>query len=146
MKQRRIHSGVPLMLFGLLGAASPAVAQTPDGDVWQVVIQVSSGDEGTHKTAMSNAKNLIATYGDQVRVVLVAYGQGLSLLDEASPQADNIAELTSGGVEFDACNNTIKKWTEQGHAPSLLPGVVVVDTGVGRVVELQRQGYAYVRP
>ena len=34
----------------------------------------------------------------------------------------------------------------EGHEVVPLPGVVVVPAGIVRVVELQEQGYAYVRP
>lgn len=33
-----------------------------------------------------------------------------------------------------------------GHLPVLLKGVQVVPAGVGRIMELEEQGYTYVRP
>jgi intracellular sulfur oxidation DsrE/DsrF family protein len=146
MKGKTISFIAMLSLVGLAALASVATAQTEDADLRKVVIQVSTDDEATQNTAMSNVKNVLKLYGDNVRVVLVAYGSGLSILDETSPQAEKIADLTARGAQFDACNNTITKWTNQGHPPTLLPDVVVVDSGVGRIIELQREGYTYVRP
>jgi intracellular sulfur oxidation DsrE/DsrF family protein len=125
-----------------------ATAQTNDSAVTRkVVIQVSSAEESVRNTAMSNAKNLLQASGeDKISVIVVAYGPGLGLLEEGSAQASRIEDLVTKGVEFDACGNTIKKRAKQGNPPVLVSGVQVVDTGVGRIVDLQVQGYAYIRP
>lgn len=54
-------------------------------------------------------------------------------------------KLVQAGVGFDACANTMKA---QGvKLDDLTPGFVVAEKGgVVRLVELQQQGYAYLRP
>jgi intracellular sulfur oxidation DsrE/DsrF family protein len=114
----------------------------------KVVIQVSTDDKRTQTIALNNAVNLQKDYGlDNVDVVIVAYGPGLSLLTNKSSQGERVESLAVQGIQFNACGNTMKKITSKtGKEPVLLQGVSVVPAGVARIVELQEQGYAYVRP
>lgn len=114
----------------------------------RVVIQVSTNDPRTQTIALNNAANVRKSYGrDNVDVQVVAYGPGLSLLTRKSKNAQRVASMAMEGVHFNACGNTMKKIARKtGHKPALTNGVVVVPAGVGRIMELQEQGYAYVRP
>ncbi len=50
-------------------------------------------------------------------------------------------------ITFSACGNTMKKVASKtGNMPKLLEGVGQVTAGVARIMELQQQGYAYIRP
>ena len=50
-------------------------------------------------------------------------------------------------VTFSACANTMEKIERKtGKKPELTEGVQVVPAGVGRIIELQEQGYAYAAP
>ncbi len=49
-------------------------------------------------------------------------------------------------ITFSACGNTMKKVASKtGNMPKLLEGVGQVTAGVARIMELQQQGYAYIR-
>ncbi len=120
-----------------------------DEKVHKVVIQVSTDDPRTQKIALNNAVNLQKALGSgNVVVEIVAYGPGLSLLTANSPQAARVKSLAMyDEFTFSACNNTMKKIAKKkGKKPVLVEGVRVVPAGVLRIVELQEQGYAYVRP
>ncbi len=114
----------------------------------KVVIQVSTDDPRTQKIALNNAVNLQKLYGvDNVDVVIVAYGPGLTLLTKQNKQAQRVQSLAMQGVRFNACGNTMKKIAKKtGKKPQIVEGVKVVPAGVARIVELQEQGYAYIRP
>lgn len=114
----------------------------------KVVIQVSSGDPQVQKLAVNNAVNLQTYYGiDNVKVEIVAYGPGLSLLTPNSDQKDRIKSLATQDISFSACANTMKGIKKKtGKEPTLTEGVNIVPAGVARIVELQEQGYSYVRP
>ncbi|MDE2090068.1 MAG: hypothetical protein KGJ12_08620, partial [Gammaproteobacteria bacterium] len=94
----------------------------------KVVIQVSSANPEVQTLALNNASNLQQMLGmDNVKVVIVAYGPGLSILTPKSIAPQRIQSLHAQGIEFDACHNTmlgIKRKT--GHLPKLLAGVKVV--------------------
>lgn len=114
----------------------------------KIVIQVSTDDPRTQKIALNNAVNLQKLYGiDNIEVEIVAYGPGLGLLTSKSSQASRVTSLALQDITFSACGNTMKKVAEKsGKMPELLDGVGQVTAGVARIMELQQQGYAYVRP
>ena len=50
-------------------------------------------------------------------------------------------------ITFSACENTMKKIEKKkGKKPQLVEGVGTVNAGVARIMELQEQGYSYLRP
>ena len=114
----------------------------------KIVFQVSSGDEATQHLVLNNAVNIQKHYGpENVDVVVVAYGPGLSILTKKSKEAVRVKSLAIQGITFDACNNTMKAIEKKtGKKPVLTEGVKIVPAGVARIVELQEKGYAYVRP
>ncbi len=114
----------------------------------KVVIQVSSGDEQTQMLALNNAVNVQKDLGmDNVEIEIVAYGPGLGIMTAKSKEAPRVKSLAAQNIKFSACGNTIKAVTKKtGKAPKLTEGVNVVPAGVIRIMELQGQGYAYIRP
>jgi intracellular sulfur oxidation DsrE/DsrF family protein len=132
-----------LMLFG-----QSAFATSEASARHKVVIQVSSDDAQTQAIALNNAVNVQKAIGpDNVTIEIVAYGPGLGMLTEGSSQTKRIPSLAMQDIIFSACGNTMKKVARKsGKEPVLLEGVKVVEAGVLRIMELQEQGYSYVRP
>ncbi len=125
---------------------APAQAQlTPQH---KIVLQVSSANPQVQSMALHNAVNLQKQYGmDNIAIEIVAFGPGLSLLTRQSDQAQRVESLVLQNIRFSACHNTMAAIARRtGHMPVLLKGVKVVPAGVGRIMELEEQGYAYVRP
>lgn len=114
----------------------------------KLVIQVSTDDPRTQKIALNNAVNLQKHYGvDNVEIEVVAYGPGLSILTKQSKEMKRVESLAQQEITFSACGNTMKKVEKKkGKKPELSAGVKVVPAGVVRIMELQEQGYAYLRP
>ncbi|WP_455220888.1 DsrE family protein [Kaarinaea lacus] len=137
-----------LMSFIMLaGMATSAVAA--DGDTkHKLVIQVSSSDETTQKIALNNAVNLQKMYGmDNVAIEVVAYGPGLGLLTTKSKESARVKSLAMQNITFSACGNTMAKIEKKtGKKPQLTEGVGTVKAGVARIMELQEEGYSYLRP
>lgn len=136
-----------LSLF-VLGSFSTAVADTDAGPRNKIVIQVSTDDVRTQRIALNNAVNLQKALGqDNIAIEIVAYGPGLGMLAEGSSQASRIPSLAMQDIKFSACGNTMKKVAKKRGTPVvLLPGVGKVQAGVLRIMKLQQEGYAYVRP
>jgi len=134
-----------VLLAALLVLSS--VAQASDVKN-KLVIQVSTDDARTQKIALNNAVNLQKLYGmDNVVIEIVAYGPGLGLLTKKSGQASRVESLALQDIHFSACGNTMSKVAKKsGKKPVLLEGVDQVTAGVARIMELQQQGYAYIRP
>ena len=116
--------------------------------IHKVAIQVSSADPLIQKIALNNAANVQKHYGtDNVIIEIVAYGPGLSLLTKKNPYSKRVESMAISEIRFKACNNTIKAVTrKKGKKPVLTPGVKITPSGVVRLMELQEQGYSYIRP
>ena len=147
-------------IYGLAIAALAALSFAPasfaaDGKAHRVAIQVDQNDPAIMNLALNNATNVIEYYrgkGEDVDVDLVAYGPGLNMLrDDTSPVKERIKHLKDfafpGKIQFSACNNTKQGMEKkEGHAISILPEATIVPAGVVRLMELQEQGWSYVRP
>lgn len=114
----------------------------------KIVIQVSTDDPRTQKIALNNAVNMQKLYGiDNIEIEIVAYGPGLGLLTAKSKEGKRVSSLAMQDITFSACGNTMAKVAKKsGKMPKLLEGVGQVKAGVARIMELQQQGYAYIRP
>ena len=128
-------------------------AAIAEGVTHHVAIHVDQNDPQVMNMALNNAKNVSSYYasqGDEAIIEMVAYGPGLNMLVEGkSPVADRISamSLEMDNLSFAACGNTLKGMeAKAGHAVPLMSEAVVVPSGVVRLIELQEQGYAYVRP
>ena len=133
-------------------AFAPALAFA-EGVTHYVAIHVDQNDPQVMNMALNNAKNVSSYYesqGDDVLIELVAYGPGLNMFVEGkSPVADRISamSLEMENLSFAACGNTHRAMqAKSGTDVPLMDEVAMVPSGVVRLIELQEQGYAYVRP
>lgn len=143
-----IKSKVNAIVFIVLASCLPLKGFADSDAPHKIVIQVSTDDPRTQKIALNNAVNLQKHYGiDEVAIEIVAYGPGLAMLTKKSGQPDRIESLAMSDITFSACGNTMAAVEKKsGSMPILLEGVNQVPAGVARIMELQEQGYAYVRP
>lgn len=137
-----------LMMLGLPEFSPMSLAGEFGPAPNKLVLQVSSGDEAVQRMALDNAINVQKALGiDNVDIEVVAWGPGLSLLARDNPFAERVENLLLFDIRFTACGNTIDTLVrETGVAPVLLEGVAVVPAGVVRIMELQKQGYVYIKP
>ncbi|MCW8880978.1 MAG: DsrE family protein [Sedimenticola sp.] len=137
-----------MALMLLMGLFTSSVVLAGDTSPHKIVIQVSTDDPRTQKIALNNAVNLQKALGqDNVVIEIVAYGPGLGMLTSSSKEGPRITSLAMQDIKFSACGNTMKGIEKKtGKMPVLLDGVTVTEAGVLRIMELQEQGYAYVRP
>nr|WP_294507342.1 hypothetical protein [uncultured Rhodopila sp.] len=119
----------------------------------RVVIQVTQNDPAVMNMALNNTENLVKYYkdkGEPLQVELVAYGAGLNMVrDDTSPVKDRLAAIAGGmkNVTFDGCGKTLTAQSKQENKDiKLIPEAHIVTTGIARIVELQEQGWTYVRP
>lgn len=131
-----------------------ATAALAEGVEHKVAIHVDENDPKVMNMALNNVQNVVKYYesqGDTVIVELVAYGPGLNMLVEGkSPVADRISAMSlalEDNLTFAACGNTHRKMSEKaGKEVPLLEEANIVPSGVVRLIELQENGFAYVRP
>ncbi|MDB5607446.1 MAG: hypothetical protein JWP25_4346 [Bradyrhizobium sp.] len=120
-----------------------------------VAVQVDQNDPAVMNLALNNATNVVEYYrakGEDVEVDIVTYGPGLHMLRaDTSPVQDRIKHLKDlafpSKIQFSACNNTKEGMEKkEGHEIAILPEATIVPSGVVRLMQLQEQGWSYVRP
>ncbi len=114
----------------------------------RIVLQISDNDPTKQTLVLNVASNLVKHYGqDKVDVEIVAFGPGLRLMFNDNVNKGRITGLTSSGVKFAACGNTITKMTSiLGHAPEMNSNATIVPGGAVRIVDLQNQGFKLLKP
>jgi intracellular sulfur oxidation DsrE/DsrF family protein len=147
-------------IFKIMAAATAVVpllgrqsAAADEKTTHRLVIHVDQNDPAIMKTALGNVRNsqeIYAAHGEPLAVEIVCYSQGLHMLrDDTSPVKDEI-KLTREKVPqitFGACNNTKRGMEKaEGKVIPIIPEATIVPAGVVRLVELQEQGFKYVKP
>jgi uncharacterized protein len=119
----------------------------------KVVIQVTQNDPAVMNMALNNAENLVAFYkekGEKIEIEFVTYGAGLNMVrSDTSPVKDRLAAISGSmkNVTFTGCGNTLANQSKQENKTiTLVPEARLVPAGIARVVELEEQGWTYVRP
>lgn len=150
-----------LFLIANLLAAGQEVIPIQVRENLRIVYQVTDDQlhEGVNK-GLFYARKLINTYEkhgispDQIHLHLVYHGTGIAAVvnDEArrrldvataNPNGELLAELVRRGVQVELCENTMQ---QKGVKPAeLMPGVKLVVGAFPRLIDLQLQGYAYIK-
>ncbi|MDX2204641.1 MAG: DsrE family protein [Hyphomicrobiaceae bacterium] len=148
-----IASGIAISSTDAWAQARPVAQQkAAAAKVHKVAIQVNQNEKGVMDLALNNAKNVVDYYkgkGEQVVVEIVTYGPGLHMLRSESPVKERVAamSLELPQLTFAACGNTQASMSKaEGKPVTLLSEAKVTPSGVVRLMELQGQGYAYIRP
>jgi hypothetical protein len=132
-------------------AKAPAKPATPV--VHKLAIQVNDNRPEVMNLALNNAKNVLEYYkskGERAQIEIVTFGPGLHMLrTDTSPVTQRIAQmaLEEPDLKFIACANTHANQSKQEQKTITLVGEAkLYPSGVVRLMELQKQGWAYVRP
>ncbi|KJC55395.1 hypothetical protein UP10_39400 [Bradyrhizobium sp. LTSPM299] len=127
----------------------PPVGKKPH----HLVLQVNTNDPAAMNLALNNATNVAQYYkelGETVEIEVVTFGPGLHMLrQDTSPVKGRIEQmaLSTPEVSFKACGNTQENMhkAENKDIP-IIPQAQVVKSGVVHVMELEEQGWTYVKP
>ena len=134
-------------------AQKQAAKQLKQSKPHNLVLQVNVNDPAVMNLALNNATNVAQYYkdlGEKVTIEVVTFGPGLHMLrDDTSPVKARIKSIKEANptISFKACGNTQENMhkVENKEIP-LIPEATVVKSGVVRVMQLQEQGWTYVRP
>ena len=140
-----------VMAVGLIVSAAAPVAASGKGH--NVVLHVDENDKGRMNMVLNNASNINKYYqskGEKVDIEIVAYGPSLNMLiDGKSPVKERIASMGMAmeNLQFSACGNTHANMSKKaGKKIALLSEAKMVPSGVVRLMELQEDGWSYIRP
>ncbi len=137
------------LLFLALSAGAPAEEESDKPFAEKhVVLQISDPNPFKQTLVLNVANNLLRHYGqDRIDIEIVAFGPGLRLLLADNANVNRIEGLSSQGVRFAACSNTIRAFTKKlGKEPELNPHAVRVSAGVVRILDLVAKGYVLIKP
>jgi intracellular sulfur oxidation DsrE/DsrF family protein len=141
-------AGAVVALSLMLSAISALAAEAV-----RLAIHVDENDPAKMALALNNAENVEKYYrdlGQEVFIEIVAYGPGLAMLrEDTSPVKARLSamSLEMPGLTLSACGNTMTAMEKkEGKPVALISEAKVVTAGVVRLIELQQQGYAYVKP
>jgi intracellular sulfur oxidation DsrE/DsrF family protein len=135
-------------------SALALAAQAPaDKKEHRLILQVNSNDPAAMNQALNNAMNVMEYYketGETVKIEVVAYGPGLNMLrDDTSPVKARIETmaLSTPEISYKACGNTRENMhkAENKDIP-IIPQAEVVKSGVVHIMQLEEQGWTYVKP
>lgn len=130
-----------------MGRAEVSDSGSKEARSHRVVFHVNSGDDKVQRGVLNNIKNLAEAVGaERLRVEVVAHGAGLTLLTRKdSKVSEEVAQLKAGyGVSFTACSNTMK--TLGLKREDLVDQVDRTMPAMLRLMELQEEGWAYLKP
>jgi intracellular sulfur oxidation DsrE/DsrF family protein len=133
--------------------AHMAVPSTPKTKDHHLILQVNTNDPAAMNLALNNAMNVTEYYKDRaekVKVEVIAFGPGLHMLrEDTSPVKARIETmaLSTPEVSFKACGNTQENMhkAENKDIP-IIPQAQVVKSGVVRIMQLEEDGWTYVKP
>jgi uncharacterized protein len=129
-------------------------SQTPaDKKEHHLILQVNTNDPAAMNLALNNATNVVQYYaetGEPVKIEVVTFGPGLNMLrDDTSPVKARIETmaLSTPEVSFKACGVTKENMrkSENKDIP-IIPQAQLVKSGVVHIMELEEQGWTYVKP
>jgi uncharacterized protein len=119
----------------------------------KVAIHVGTNDPAVMKVALANSRNIQEYYtsvGEEVSIEILANSEGLHMLrDDTSPVKEEIKATREKVPQLvlSACDNTKTVMeTREGKAVPIIPDARLVPAVIARLVELQEQGYSYVKP
>lgn len=119
----------------------------------KVAIQINERNPASMERALDTADHVASyfhTRGETTTIEIVAYGPGLHMLrDDTSPVKERISRMSDErtNISFVACSNTQANQSRaEGKPISLLAQSKSAPSGVVHLMDLQEQGYVYLRP
>ncbi len=113
----------------------------------KVVLHLDSEKDRRLRLTLNNMKNLLASLeGRPLEGAVVVNGPGAQLVTASMDMdlSEMITALAGQGIDFFVCNNSLSNFNIEKEV--LHPAFKVTRAGVLKLVELQRDGYAYIKP
>lgn len=138
------------ILFFVLLLVIPAFsfAQNAEGAVvstkkHKVVFHLTTNDTLAQKSLAKQIHNLLVAAPNS-KIEVVCHNNGISFLQKSTTkQAEKIHDLSAKGVDFVACENTMRE--RKIKREDLVPECRTVPAGILEVVMKQEKGWAYIK-
>lgn len=114
---------------------------------YRAVFHVDQKDGQVWQLALNNVTNLLSAIpGQDHDLVVLLNGPAVSLMaeEEAAPFAEQVRGLAARGVRFLVCENALQRFGVSREC--LLAQCQVIPAGIVGLIDLQGQGFAYIKP
>lgn len=112
--------------------------------IHKVVIQLNTADTASWSSVIGNIRNIQKIWPDNLNVEVVVHGKAIDfLVKDKTYFSTDIQQLSSQGIKFYACQNTMRKHNIM--ADMLLNVAGIVPSGVAEVILKQEEGWSYLK-
>jgi intracellular sulfur oxidation DsrE/DsrF family protein len=115
--------------------------------IYRAVFHVDLNDSQIFALALANVGNLLRAIPERhYDLIMVFNGPAVTLLqtEECSPFLEEIWQLQQARVSFKVCRNALNRFNID--PDDLIEGLEIIPAGVVALIELQQDGYAYIKP
>ena len=110
----------------------------------KVVIQLNTADTAAWSSTIGNIKNLQKIWPNNIQVEVVVHGKALDfLVAKKTHLLADIEGLVNTGVQFNACENSMRKHNILKE--ELIKVAGTVPSGVAEVILKQESGWSYLK-
>jgi intracellular sulfur oxidation DsrE/DsrF family protein len=114
---------------------------------YKAVFHVDQKDAQVFNLALNNVINLLkAIPGQEHDLIVLLNGPAVSLVtrEEAAFFQEMIQGLSAQGVRFQVCENALHRF--EVSRDNLIGECQVIPAGIVGLIDLQNQGFAYIKP
>jgi uncharacterized protein len=130
------YIALPILLFMSILTAGAAEHK--------VVFELTSDDQKIWETLLNNVENVRKELGAKTQMEVVVHGNGIGLLLKKSNfQKERIQKQTKEGVNYVACENTMKR--KKVGRSDIYDFVGTVPAGLAEIIRKQQEGWAYIK-
>ena len=109
----------------------------------RIIFQLTSGDTTAHKQLIKQFNNILSV-SPSTKIEVVCHGAGLDMLvSDKTIVEDKIKTLSEKGVEFNACEFSIKE--RKVDRSKIIKYAGYVPAGIIEIVTKQEQGWSYIK-
>ena len=142
-----MHNSIKMILLFIISLSSfSAIAASTTPDVTNIVVQLTRSSENFgHRKAFFQIDKVLSEIGEKkLKIVVVAYENGIHALTQDSRTAQMLTKLSNRGVTFKACKISMNAWklTEDDFPLE----VESVAAGAPAMIRHQLEGYKYWKP
>jgi hypothetical protein len=129
-----------LLSVNTIAQSTPSVVNPKK---YKIVIQLTNGDTAVHRATVKQIFNAL-TAAPNSKIEVVCHNNGISFLQTAKTfQGENIKALKAKGVQFMACENTLRE--RKIDKSEIVSEAGFVPAGIIEVVDKQTKGWAYIK-
>ena len=115
--------------------------------LYKAVFHINLDDDTPMNQGLNNVTNLLLAIPDHDHdLIVLINGPAVRLVaeDGCDPYIERIKNLKGQGVRFQACRNALNKFDVD--PDKLVDECEIIPAGIVALIELQNDGYAYIKP